>query len=399
MTAHRKIDLARVRADTPGCAGAIHLNNAGAALMPKPVADTLAEVHALESAVGGYEAAAMLAERCEGVRDSLARLVGAGRDHIALTASATHGWHLGFHALAATLAPGDRLITGPGEYVSNYLTFLQARARYGIETDVAPALASGEIDLDAICKLIGPRTRLIAVTHAPANDGLINPAEAIGRIARDHGLWYLLDACQSVGQIMIDVEEIGCDFLSATSRKFLRGPRGAGFLYASERACGLEPPFIDLHGAELADPATYRLAESARRYETFERSIAVQLALGVAADYALEIGIEAIEARNRRLAGHLRAGLGCLPGTAVRDHGSRLSAIVTVRVARMSAGQAKQALTQRGIYVHLAGDNSATPEVRGGDEAMLLRISPHYYNEFEEIDTAIEAIASLEKLS
>ena len=385
------IDLARLRAATPGVGHRIHLNNAGAGLMPAPALDAMVGYLRREAEIGGYEAADEAAARLDGVYDSVARLIGAARDEIALTENATVAWQMAFYA--QPLRAGDRILTARAEYAANYVAFLQVARRTGAVIEVIPDDAQGVLDPQALERMIDERVRLIAITWVPTNGGLVNPAAAVGRIARAHGIPYLLDACQAIGQMAVDVTELGCDMLAATGRKFLRGPRGTGFLYVRRDLLHrLEPPMIDHFGAPWTAPDRYALRGDARRFETWENNYAARLGLGVAIDYALEVGMTAIEARCRALTGRLRAGLSAIPGVTVHDLGPRPAAIVTFSVQRHGADAVKARLAVAGINVSTSQASSTLLDATARRLPTLVRASPHYYNSESEIERSLEVV-------
>jgi selenocysteine lyase/cysteine desulfurase len=356
--------------------------------MPGPVIDAMVGHLRREAEIGGYETAAEAAGPLDRVYDSVARLIGAERDEVALTENATVAWQMAFYSQA--FGPGDRILTAQAEYAANYVAFLQVARRTGASIEVIPDDADGVLDPEALERMIDSRVRLVAITWVPTNGGLVNPAAVVGRIARAHGIFYLLDACQAAGQMPVDVEALGCDMLSATGRKFLRGPRGTGFLYVRrDLLTRLEPPMIDHLGAPWVAADRYELRPDARRFETWENNYAARLGLGVAVDYALEIGLEAIEERSRGLADRLRAGLRAIPAVTVHDLGPRPAAIVTFSVAGIEADAVQARLAGAGINVSTSRASSTLLDATARRLPTLVRASPHYYNTEEEIGRLI----------
>lgn len=387
-------DLQQIRAQTPGTLHVTHLLASGAGLMPQPVIDAVQNHIALEARIGGYEAAAQEAERLDGVYDSVANLIGAKRNEIALVENATVAWCHAFYALP--LKPGDRVLTSVAEYAANYVAFLQRQKRDGIIINVIPNDDTGALDVAALEAMIDDRVALIAITWIPTNGGLVNPAANVGRIARKYNIPYLLDACQAVGQMPVNVAELNCDFLSATGRKFLCGPRGTGFLYVRDSWLDkLEPAMIDHFAAPWVSRDAYKLRDDARRFENWENAYALRAGLGAAADHAMEIGLDVIQERSWGLANRLRERLVDLPGAEVRDAGVEHCAIVSFTVEGLDPRATVAALRKQGI--NIGASDAASTRIDSEDRGLptLLRAAPHYYNTEDEIEQLMDALGKL----
>ncbi|MDP9842457.1 aminotransferase class V-fold PLP-dependent enzyme [Streptosporangium lutulentum] len=387
------VDVTRARHDTPGCAEVVHLNNAGAALTPAPVLDAVIDHLHLEARLGGYEAATAAAPKVNAVYESIARLIGCRPHEVAVVENATRAWDMAFYAMR--FGPGDRILTSRAEYASNVIAFLQVARRTGAHIEVVDDDEHGQLSVEDLERRLDDDVKLVAVTHVPTQSGLVNPAAEVGRLTRAAGVPFLLDACQSVGQLPVDVQEIGCDMLSATGRKFLRGPRGTGFLYVSDRLVEtMEPPFLDLHAATWTDAQTYDIRPDARRFESWETNYAAKIGLGVAVGYALDWGIEAIEERVTSLATRLRHQLAQLPGVTVQDRGRRLCGIVTFTVDGVPAADVHRRLTTAGINTGVSAITSARYDLGARNLPAVVRASVHYYNTDEEIDTLCATLGS-----
>ena len=390
---HPQLD--RWRADTPGCQNRIHLNSAGSSLMPRRVSEAIIAHTQLESAIGGYEAADERANEIESVYTETARLVHTAPGNIAITASATAA----FVQCLSTIefAPGDVLLTSRCDYTSYQISYLSLAKRLGVRVIHADDLPEGGIDPDSVGQLLNKeKVRFVSVSWVPTNSGLVQDVAAVSALCAAAGVPCHIDACQAIGQIPIDLSRLDCDYLSATGRKFLRGPRGIGFLYTADRALkrGDYPLFIDMRGAVWSAPGEFTVAETARRFEDWEFPYALVLGLGAAARYALEVGSAGGE-RAVRLAARLRAGLAAIPGVRTLDRGHNPCAIVTAEVAGHDGGEIKRRMLAH--KVNIVSSLRWFGQYDFGEKKVdsAIRLSPHYFNTEAEVDLAVELVAAL----
>lgn len=388
------IDVAAVRADTPGVDHVVHFNNAGASLIPRPVYDKITEVLKEEFLGGGYEAARAHTEEIKAVYTSLAKLVNGAADEIAVVDNATVGWQHAFYGMR--FEPGDQVLTTTTEYGANFVAYLQIVERKGITVDIVPDTDTGEIDVSALESMITDRTKLISINHMPTSGGLVNPVSEVGKVARRAGVPFLLDACQTLGQMPIDVDDIGCDMVSGTSRKFLRGPRGVGFLWVRGSMLDrLDPIMLDHYGADWVSPTSFQPAPNSQRFERWESNVAAKIGFGVAVDYALDLGLESIWERVQDLSAELRSRLEATRGVTVQDRGRVQGAIVTFDVAGVSTDKVRDVLHERGINVSFSTRAASVIDFDRRGITSVVRAAPHYFNTSDEIGTLVEAVGSL----
>lgn len=387
------LNIDKLRAETPGCAHKIHLNNAGAALQPQPVIQAIQDYFDLENRIGGYEAMMAKASEINGFYTALARLLNCQPKHIAHATSATDAYTKALSSIP--FQAGDVILTTDDDYVSNQMAFFVLQKRNGVKLIRAAKHPEGGVDVNSMADLIKKhQPKLVAVTHIPTNSGLIQDIESIGKICSDNDVLYLVDACQSAGQMPLDVKKIHCDFLTATFRKFLRGPRGVGFLYVSDKVLemGLEPIFPDLSAGVWTGKNEYELAKTAKRFEIWERNYSLIMGARAAVEYALDLGLDNIQKRVQHLANYARQQINHLPDWRILDKGKNLGGIVTAHSKNCDLDRLKQAFVDKNINVSFASKTNAFIDMDEKGVDWLLRIAPHCYNSKEEIDKAVEVL-------
>ncbi len=387
-------EVARYRNETRGTAERIHFNNAGSSLPPDVVLNTVIDYLVEEATTGGYESEYKYRAQLDDTYQSIARLIGSGSDEIAVVESASVAWGIAFTGIR--FQKDDVILTSEMEYVTNWIGLLHAQKAHGVKVQVIPNDKHGNFSLSALESAITPATRLIAVTHIPSTAGGMIPVNEIGKIARAHHVLYLVDACQSVGQMPVDVNAMGCDILSATGRKYLRAPRGTGFLYVRKDIRDTIRPFLmDGFTADNVSESAFSLRNDGRRFELYEKNRALTLGLGKAVDYALAIGVDRIWERVEFLAALLRKTLRALPGVTVHDFGKEQCGIVTFSVSGHHAGAVKQKLFDNNINVSIAIAKSTLVYMNKNKLDGIIRASVHYFNTEEEIARFAEVLETI----
>jgi cysteine desulfurase / selenocysteine lyase len=390
------MDLDQIRRDTPHCQDKLFFNSAGSSLSPQPVLDKMLDYLQAEAEVGGYHLAEQHQAEIADFYTQVATLIGASASNIAFAPSATEAYLKALSSIA--FQPGDLIVTSDDDYVSNQLHFLSLQKRFGLRLERIKTLPNGDLDLDDFARLTATQApKLVAITHVPTNSGLVQNVEAIGEVCAANGWLFLVDACQSVGQLAVDVRQLKCDFLAATGRKFLRGPRGTGFLYVSDRVLdrGDAPLFIDHRGAAWTSANRYQLVPTAQRFETWEVPYALLVGLKEAVKYANQLGLPAIETYNAQLTRQLRDRLAGLPGVTLYDQGTRTCSIVTWRKAGKSAEQLKERLASHRLFCGISPPDAGVIDFGKKGVDWVVRLSPHYFNTSAEVEATAEIIDQL----
>lgn len=387
-------EVEQFRKDTRGTTQKIHFNNAGTSLPPDLVVDAVVDYLREEALLGGYEIEAKYQQQLEHTYTLIARLINAQPDEIALVENASMAWGLAFNGI--DFKKGDVILTSEMEYVTNHLGFLHAQKKHGVIIHAIPNDEYGNFSLQALEAAITPRTRLIAITHIASTAGGMTPIVDIGKIAKKHGVLYLVDACQSAGHVPLDVDEINCDILSVNGRKYLRAPRGTGFLYVrKEVQDSLTPFFMDGHSARLLNEEEYEVRNDCRRFELYEKNRALTLGLARAVEYAMNIGVDRIWQRIQRLAGYMRQQLKDLEFITVHDSGNEQCGIVTFSVDGIDSELVKDQLLEKDINVSVAKAKSTLLYMNRRQLSSIVRASVHYYNTEAEIQELCRALVHI----
>ncbi len=384
----------KVRRDTPGLSSRIHLDNCGSSLMPRPVVDIMSSYLESEIRLGGYVAQEQQSKKLAAVYQSLATLFGGAPADYALTSGAVDAWSKAFYSIPLTSA--DNIVTVYNEYCSNYVACLQRAKREGVEIRIARSAKDGSLDLDHLSELVDENTKIVSITHVASSSGQVVDLTAIKPIVKKYGAYYLLDACQSVGQLPVNFVEIGCDIATATSRKFLRGPRGIGFLYINKHSRQrLEPAMLTNQSAAWTGDGEYKLVDDASMFEMWERSCLNQLGFGAALEYLRAIGLEKATAQTQYVAHGLRSAVYSLKGVEATCQEDASAAIITFNKNGWSALDVRTELEKLGIAVQVSTVFHTRLDLgaRGIDSAV--RVSPHYYNDQSEFDRFLNAVDEL----
>lgn len=396
-------EITRYRNETTGTRNKIHLNNAGAGLMPDIVTHAMIDYLKLESEIGGYEAAAFRKKTIDDFYKQTALLLNCKPSNVAFTSSATDSYSRALSSIP--FKKDDAILADKDNFVSNQIQFLSLQNRFGVRIIHIENAKTGGVDIDDLKqKLEKYQPRLLTITHIPTNSGLVQPVDDIAKVLNEYHAvnpktWYILDACQSAGQIKLDVKKLACDFLSMTGRKYLRGPRGTGILFISNEALsqGLEPLFIDMRGAEWIEKSEYKQQADAKRFEDWEFAYATVVGTRAAIEYCLNIGEDKIRKQVRLLADFTRQKLSELDEVTVLDRGLEKGGLVTFHIKGQEPKNILDQLSKQNINVVASYRAYGLLDFDEKGVQWALRASPHYYNTPVEIEYFIDALKQIIK--
>jgi len=397
-----KNEVLQFRAETLGTKNVVHLNNAGSGLMPDIVTKAQLDHSSLESEIGGYEASDLRADIINDFYTQAALLFNCKASNIAFTASATDSYARALSSIR--FKSGDVILTDKDDFVSNQIQFLLLVKRLNVNIIHINNALIGGVDLNDLReKLYRYQPKLLAITHIPTNSGLVQPVNEIAKIYGEYSekysdkTWYILDPYQSAGQMKLDIQKMKCDFLSVTCRKFLRGPRGTGALFVSDRALenGLEPMFIDMRGAKWKEKDQYEQQTTALRYEDWEFAYSTVVGSREAIKYCLAVGEEKIWQQVKLLSSFMRSKLEGGDGIRILDRGPELSSSVSFYIKDKQPGYIVNEMLKRKINVVAGYRSYGLIDFDEKGVNWVIRSSPHYYNSMNEIDHFIDAVKEI----
>ncbi|QYZ71002.1 cysteine desulfurase [Neotabrizicola shimadae] len=396
-------DVAQVRADFPILSRKVngkplvYLDNGASAQKPQVVIDAVTRGYAEDYANvhrGLHTLSTISTEKYEAVRGIIARFLNAAtEEEIVFTSGTTEGINLVSYAWAAPrLQPGDEIVLSIMEHHANIVPWHFLRERQGVVLKWVDVDANGDLDPQAVIDAIGPRTKLVAITHMSNVLGTVVDVAAICHAARERGVPVLVDGSQAAVHMPVDVQAIGCDFYAVTGHK-LYGPSGSGAIYIRPDRMAEMRPFLgggDMIREVTRDTVTW--ADPPMKFEAGTPGIVNQIGLGVALDYLTTLGMDNIAAHERMLRDYARTRLDGLNWLKVQGNSATKGAIFSFSLQGAAhAHDISTVLDKRGIAVR-AGTHCAMPLMQHMGVTATCRASFGLYNTTEEVDALVSAL-------
>ncbi|EAZ89385.1 SufS family cysteine desulfurase [Crocosphaera chwakensis] len=402
MTAIQEKTLAsKVRDDFPILHQEIHgkpllyLDNAATSQKPVAVLDALHHYYEKDNANvhrGAHTLSIRATEAYEGAREKIANFINAASSkEIVFTRNATEAINLVAYSWGLTnLQAGDEIITSVMEHHSNLVPWQMIAKQTGAVIKYVPLTKNQDFDLEGFKALLSEKTKLVTIVHVSNTLGCINPVEEVIRLAHDRGIKVLIDACQSVPHMPINVQEMDCDWLVASGHKMC-GPSGVGFLYGKQAILEAMPPFLG--GGEMIDEVFFdgfTCGELPHKFEAGTPAIGEAIALGAAVDYLTDIGMDKIHAYEEELTSYLFRKLAEVPNLKVygpqpTKEGKGRAALAAFNIEGIHGSDLSTLLDHEGVAIR-SGHHCTQPLHRLFDASGSARVSLYFYNTYEEID-------------
>ena len=388
-------DAAVFRAETPGATTIVHLNAAGAGLPPRVVTETVIDHLAREASIGPHWAAAKAQDRLNGVRAAVADLLQCRPHNVAFGGSAGLMWAMAF--LAMPMKRRSRVLVARSEWAGNILNLMKRRLDDAIEIETMPVdERTGRIDVERVAALIDERTAAICLPLVASGSGVRQPVELIAALPRPDDCLLFVDAAQAVGRMPVGMAKTGADVLVAPSRKWLRGPRGEAIMALSDRALERigDPPVLSQAGSSWTSIDNYTTRTDARRFETYEFSVASRLGLGAAIEHGLRHGIENIRSVIRARITRIHAGLTAIPGVTIFEENAAEPAFLTFTTDALLPAELNDYLAEANIAAAVVDRDYARADLEARGLAAVNRVAPHAYSSEEDVDRFLDAVSA-----
>ena len=371
----------------------INFNNAGASKNPEFVVNRIKEYLDEEVIFGGYYAAEKNKKHIINFYKNLSFLINCHESEISFVPSSTYGWN--FFLDSVNLEKGDNIIIFDNEYGNNFLSLLKKK---NVEIRVSEIDTNGKICLSNLKKKIDKKTKIICVCHIASQSGNIQNVEEICKVSKklNNKIIFLLDACQSIGHIKIDVKKINCDVMVGSGRKYLRGPRGTGFMYIKDSIKkNIRPSIFDSRSCVLKKMKTILYKKNL--FETFEFPPALIIGLSESLSYLNKLGIKKIEKKIKNLSIYFRKKIKKINSVTVYENPLLLSGINTISVEKKPVEKIHKYLLKKKILTSICTTSTSYHHFEKMNVKKLLRISFHHYNTRKEIDYLVEVLNDLAK--
>jgi cysteine desulfurase/selenocysteine lyase len=400
------LDVARVRADFPALhqqvngRPLVYLDNAATTQKPQAVLDALLGFYSRDCANvhrGVHALSQRATDAYEGARETVARFLNARPREIVFTRGTTEAINLVAYSYGSRLSPGDEILITELEHHSNIVPWQMLAERTGARLRVAPIDDRGEIILEEFQRLLGPRTRIVAVAHVSNALGTVNPVEEICRLAHTYGARVLVDGAQAVPHLAVDVRALDCDFYAFSGHK-IYGPTGIGVLFGRWELLEAMPPYQG--GGDMIRSVTFEKTlynDPPYRFEAGTPHIAGAIGLAAAIEYVTRLGLEGIRRHEQQLLEAATRALEEIPGVRIVGTAAHKAAVVSFVLDGVHPHDVATVLDHEGVAVR-AGHHCAQPLMERFGLPATTRASFALYNTLEEVDALAQAVRRAREL-